>query len=292
MNKFYGSCVACTSGKLHYQDVHVTSDSSPATIIGECIFFDLQVLPSPSIGGNTQVLTFVDDHSRYLTVLGAKSKDRDDIMTCILQLISMYNAQGFTVLKFCTDSEPICLSLATPLGLLHTSITHTTPDSHCHKAERHIQEIDKKVITILESLEYVLPTKFIINLKKYVADCINLTSQSTFSPTPGPYAKFHKKSPEFNPDPTKALLPFGAVCMIKHTDGQRASLATKSKLNLHHVPKASIGINLGFSPYHPGDNIFYCPPATLPIIRRVYERISYIPFNYKPKDVIQQKYIC
>ena len=37
---------------------------------------------------------------------------------------------------------------------------------------------------------------------------INLTSQSTSSPTPGPYAKFHKKSPEFNPDPTKALLPF------------------------------------------------------------------------------------
>ena len=84
-------------------------------------------------------------------------------MTCILQLIAMYNAQGFTVLKFCTDSEPIRLSLATPLDLLHTSITHTTPDSHCHKAERHIQEIDKKVI---------------INLKNYVADCINLTSQS------------------------------------------------------------------------------------------------------------------
>ena len=125
MNKFYGSCVACTSGKLHYQDVHASSDSSPATYIGECIFFDLQLLPSPSIGGNTQVLTFVDDHSHYLTVLGAK--DRDDIMTCILQLIAMYNAQGFTVLKFCTDSEPICLSLATPLGLLHTSITHTTP---------------------------------------------------------------------------------------------------------------------------------------------------------------------
>ena len=27
MNKFYGSYVACTSGKLHYQDVHVTSTS-------------------------------------------------------------------------------------------------------------------------------------------------------------------------------------------------------------------------------------------------------------------------
>jgi len=28
--------------------------------------------------------------------------------------------------------------------------------------------------------------------------------------------------------------------LIKHTDGQRESLATKSKLNLHHVPKARI----------------------------------------------------
>jgi len=48
MNKLYGSCVACTSDKLHYQDVHVTSDSSPATLIGKCIFFAETLKSSPS----------------------------------------------------------------------------------------------------------------------------------------------------------------------------------------------------------------------------------------------------
>ena len=117
-NKFYGSCVACT-----YRDAHVTSDSSPTILIGESIFFDLQVLSSPSIGGNTQVFTFVDDHSRYFTVLGAKSEDRDDIMTCILQRIAMYNAQDFSPRH-----------IAWPPSY---SNHQTTPDSHCHKAERH-----------------------------------------------------------------------------------------------------------------------------------------------------------
>ena len=77
--------------------------------------------------------------------------------------------------------------------------------------------------------------------------------------------------------------------MIKHTDGQRATLASKSNLNLHHVPKASIGINFGFDPHHPSDNLFYSPPSVL--IRKVFEPISFIPFNWKPRAVIQQTYI-
>jgi hypothetical protein len=291
MARFYGSCIACTIGKLHYQDLHVTSTSSPSTRIGQRVFFDLQLLPSPSIGGNTQALTFIDDYSRFVTVLGAKSKEHDDVVECIRRLIATYNAQGHLVSSFCSDSEPICLSLATDLGLLQADITHTTPDSHCHKVERTIQQIDQKAITVLESIPYHLPTKLILYLKKYCADCINLTSQSTLSATTVPHVIFYKKRPEFNPDPAKALLPFGAVCLIKHTDGQRAALATKAELNIHHVPKATVGVHIGFAVNHPGDNIFYSSPSPTPLIRRVFEVISMIPFSWKPKSVLQQTYI-
>ena len=94
---------------------------------------------------------------------------------------------------FCSDSEAICLSLATPLGLLHAHITHTTPDAHCHRVERAIQQIVQKAIDILESLPFHLPPKLILYLKKYCADYINLTSSSTQPTTP--YVFFIELSP-------------------------------------------------------------------------------------------------
>jgi len=132
MTRFYGSCLACTIGKLSNQDLHVSSDSPPSTRIGQKIFFDLQLLTTPSLGGHNQALIFVDDRTGFLSVLGSKSKDHHDMMDCLEQLIASYNARGHLVTSYCSDSEAICQSLATPLGLLNALITHTTPDKHCH----------------------------------------------------------------------------------------------------------------------------------------------------------------
>jgi hypothetical protein len=291
MTNFYGSCMACTIGKLHNSDLHVTSLSPPSTKIGQCVFFDLQQLSSPSIGGNHQAIIAIDDRSGFISVLGSKSKDHHDIMDSMEQIISSYNARGHHITAFCSDSEAICLSLATPLGLFHAHITHTTPDAHCHKVERAIQQIDQKAIAILESLPYFLPPKLILYLKKYCADCINLTSSSTQHPASTPYVLFHRTKPQLNSNPSKSLTAFGTVCLIKHTDGQRATLASKLNMNLHHVPKASIGVKLGFDHHHPGDDIFFCPPSTTPLIRNNYEVVSVIPFDWKPKQVLQQTYI-
>ena len=81
---------------------------------------------------------------------------------------------------------------------------------------------------------------------------------------------FHRVKPQFNSDPAKAFLPFGAVCLIKNTEGQRATLASKMNLNIHHVPKASIGINLGFNDHHPSNNIFYTHPSQLSVHQQTY----------------------
>jgi hypothetical protein len=278
MTEFFGS-----------SDLHVTSLSPPSIHIGQCILFDLQLLTAPSIGGNTQALIAIDDRSGFLSVLGSKSKDRDDIMSCLEQLIAVYRSRRHQVKAFCSDTEAICLSLATPLGLLQAHITHTTPDAHCYKVERAILQMDQKATAILESLPYFLPTKLILYLKKYCADCINLTCSSTQHPDTIPYVAFHRVKPEFNTDSSKAFLPVGTVC--KHTEGQRASLASKLNLNLHHVPKASIGVNLGFIHHHPGNNIFYSPPSSTPLIRDNFEIVSVVPFGWKLKPVVQQTYI-
>ena len=90
-------------------------------------------------------------------------------MVSLKHLIATYYSRNHRVTAFYSDSEAICLSLATPLGLLHAHITDTTPDAHCHKVERAIQQIDQKAIAILESLPYHLPLKRILYLKKYCA---------------------------------------------------------------------------------------------------------------------------
>ena len=218
MTNFFGSCIACTIGKLHNTDLHATSLSPPSTTDGQCIFFGFQLLTTPSVGCNTQTIIAIDDRSGFLTVLGSKSKDHHDVMIPLEQLIATYNSRGHQVTALCSDSEAIGRSLATPLGLLRAHITHTTPDAHCHKVERAIQQIDQKATAVLESLPYFLPTNLILYLKKYAADCINLTCSSTQHPASTPYVTFHKMKPLFNPDPSKALLPFGTVCLIKHTE--------------------------------------------------------------------------
>jgi len=138
------------------------------------VFFDFQLLIEPSIGGNTQAIIAID-RSGFISVLGSKSKDRHDVMDSLEQLIATYNSRGHHVKAFCSDSEAICTSLATPLRLLQAHIKHTTPDAHCHKVE----QIDQKAIAILEALPYFLPSKLILYLKKYSVDCINLSCSST-----------------------------------------------------------------------------------------------------------------
>jgi hypothetical protein len=125
---------------------------------------------------------------------------------------------------------------------------------------------------------------------KYCGDCINLISSSVQHPDTIPYTTFHRVKPQFNSDPAKAFLPFGAMCLIKHTEGQRAALASKMDLNIHHVPKVCIGVNLGFNDHHPGNNIFFTHPSATPLIRDNYEVVSLIPFDWKPKPVHQQTY--
>jgi len=122
------------------------------------VFFNPQQLTTASVGGNTQALIAIDDRSGYISVLGSKSKDKHDIMTCLEELIVTYNARNHHVTAFCSDSEAICHSLATLLGLFHAHITHTTPDAHCHKVERAIQQIGQKATTILEGAVSIAST--------------------------------------------------------------------------------------------------------------------------------------
>ena len=103
------------------------------------------------------------------------------------------------------------------------------------------------MVATLAFMPYDLPPHLIL----YCADAINLTPQTTLS-----LCTFLQEKAS---DPTKSFIPFGATCLVKYTFGQRVTIASNSNLNLNNVDKAGIAINLGVSPNHPGDNIFYQP---------------------------------
>jgi hypothetical protein len=48
--------------------------------VGQCLFFDFQLLTTPSVGGNTQAIIAIDDRFGFMSVLGSKSKDHHDVM--------------------------------------------------------------------------------------------------------------------------------------------------------------------------------------------------------------------
>ena len=110
------------------------------------------------------LVNYFRDHVPYMTEL-------------MKPLRNMHNFKSY---------EPICQSLTVPIGFLQSSITFTTPDAHCHKVERAIQQIDQKVIATLAAMTYVLPPSLVLYAKKYCADFINTTPPSTLSPDTAP----------------------------------------------------------------------------------------------------------
>ena len=80
--------------------------------------------------------------------------------------------------------------------------------------------------------------------------------------------------------------------MIKLTDGQRTTLASKESLNTNNIAKGALAINLGTSIHHPGDNMFYRTDSPDLLSRQRLEPISiFESFGWKSQRVLQQTYI-
>jgi len=152
---------------------------------------------------------------------------------------------------------------------------------HCHKVERAIQQIDQKATAVLESLPHFLPTNLILYLKKYV------WTAST--------SRAHPLSTQL---PPSMLLPFQSLSSFRNCLPHQAHRGTTSCASIqaepeqtprpqgkHHHP----GDNVFH--HHPGNNVFHSPPSTNPLMRSNFEIISFIPFRWKPKAVLQQTYI-
>ena len=191
----------------------------------------------------------------------------------------------------CSPFAPTQNPSANPWQLHNVKITHTTPDSHCHKVERAIQQMDEKTTAILASTPYIIPSNLLLYAKRASTDAMNHTTTSTLHSSTSPYQLFYKRKPTLNPNPIKSFLAFGATCHIKYTDNQRATIGTRTNTNYNNVPKSGVAINVGVSVAHPGDNLFYTPHSPILLVRNDFEIVSTIPFTWPAQPVQLQTYL-
>ena len=94
------------------------SDSAPATKVGQVLSIDLKLLSEPSHGGNTQMLTAVDELTGYTCVIGSKTKSAESIMAAIKKMVATFRVYGHSVEHIHCDAESTLVACKTHCALM------------------------------------------------------------------------------------------------------------------------------------------------------------------------------
>jgi hypothetical protein len=173
-----GPCLACIDGKI-VEAAAPTSQHPPATRIGDNVSCDLLKLPTPSIGGNTQLIVFLDEFSKYLIVMGMQDKSARCICEAIINADSFYIRYGHKIRRLTPDAERCLIATEDVVGSHGILVTPTIPGRHSRRVERMIRTLRERVRTIEASLSFVHPDKLRAELYRHATDCINAVPNMT-----------------------------------------------------------------------------------------------------------------
>jgi hypothetical protein len=173
----YGECEACLEGKFKAPS-EPSSNSPPASTIGEHVHADLHELKEVTLGGNTQLLVAVDEKSGYIVCIGLKTKRSQDIMEGWEHIMGLFNSYGHKIKTITTDNEPTLMSTKTFLGKYGILLTSTPTGLHQKRAERNWQTIQDRARSAKAHLKYEWPHYLDGELYKSMCDLINRSSNS------------------------------------------------------------------------------------------------------------------
>ena len=271
-------CPHAAAGK-HRSAPHPSSTSPPCTQPGEVISFDIQLLPDTAPGGFTHAITFADEHSGRVDVVGARSKSTAVVLAAsIAYLEAVYKANGHTVSVLHGDDEAINRSLAPEFARSGITIQLSPPGEHARRVERYIQTIGNRVLAVISYLPYELPSRFALHCQKAVAAMMNDSINSRSHPLT-PNEVIMKKKPARPP------VPFGSCWNVSMSALKRRALANKNGSTPKHVPKVEVGVCLGpcarttFTRFvlENGEVVSRIPVHPLPD--------GFVPFNWPAKKV-------
>ncbi|MFN9906802.1 MAG: hypothetical protein ACK56F_11885, partial [bacterium] len=124
-----GECLACIAGKI-VEAPGPTSESAPATAIGDNVSGDLLKLDEASLGRVTQILILIDEYSNYGLVIGLKRKTEACITAAVASANAYYKRYGHSIKRFTPDAEPNFVATVATLGEHGILVDPTIPGRH------------------------------------------------------------------------------------------------------------------------------------------------------------------
>lgn len=153
----YGPCVACLMAKFRYPSLH--SDPRGTTMKGELVAIDLLPVDNPQLGGYTQYIISVDEYTKYIFIVGVKSKEtKRHLVAGFKKLQSHYSTRGrCPIQRFHPDSEACLLACEDAVTAVDLPFEPSPPHIKQKQVERQVQTIKGRMRAILNSMDKELP---------------------------------------------------------------------------------------------------------------------------------------
>lgn len=221
-------CLGCKAKNATHRN-GASSVSEPAIYVGQRIFYDLKLLPGPSLRGQTQGLVSTDEVSDYIQVKGAMDKNEtknESITNALKKTVATFAKYGHKNEELRSDSEPTLSVAAEKAAETGGTLPGLSPPlQHQGRVENAIRRLLNGVEAIQATLPYRVPTFLHLEAMRASAASLNLGPRSSESPGPGfvgttPSFLVTKQRPRFK---LEDLPPFGAAvdCEAPSGDSQR-----------------------------------------------------------------------
>jgi hypothetical protein len=195
---------------------------------GQVLWSDLFPFKDVLIGGYTNYLISICEHTDYGTALPLGTKAYTQVLTGLLGTVSMYSRHGYIVEKIVTDSESTFRKCEFDLGLKGIELVHTPPYQHAQRIERYVRTVKDRMRTMRCAMKVELPSKLNGMLLEAAVEVLNrMPSSKHHIATPSMLVSGSKLDLD-----TSILIPFGSVALLHAATRQRGGLAPRSDLGV------------------------------------------------------------
>jgi hypothetical protein len=176
-----------------------SSDSPPATKVGEHIYLDIIILDGVSYGGYKFILFAVDEKSGAVTGLGCTAKNANTLFRSFKNITFWFNQFGHQVFRATFNDEPALRALKPLVSSIGVEPSYTPPGMHNKRAEIYIRTLKERKASIEASLPYKVSTELNAYLVLHVINDMNNVPNSLLAPrTPYELVSGRKpKMPQF-----------------------------------------------------------------------------------------------
>ena len=273
-----GPCICCLEGKFRSPSMP-SSDTPPATAVGDKISVDTQELRVKSAGGNLCYIDSCDEFSGDLQVTPCKSLKAVDIFSALLALFHRrYTSYGHKVVHVISDSLPAMEPVVAMLGALGMLLTFTPPGQHAQRVERCVGSLAGRRRAVYASIPFYIPDVYSLYGRIWVADSSNALPNEHSRPScPDVLVTGRRR--------VSSELRFGQTCMVAVPADKRRREASALELLLKDVHRSELGVCLGYSRSTPGAYEFLLSDKQV-VVRDVLQPVNIVPFGWAPKKVL------